>query len=102
MIGLIWACLNTFIPYILKLLIDTAVNFKGPLQEVFLEIKPYIIIYSLSWLFLCLNLRFLEFIKLKTFPNIRYDILTSQFSYLTQHQYQYCKLLAAKAASFQY
>jgi ATP-binding cassette subfamily B protein len=89
MIGLIWACLNTFIPYILKLLIDTAVNFKGPLQEVFLEIKPYIIIYSLSWLFLCLNMRFLEFIKLKTFPNIRYDILTSQFSYLTQHQYQY-------------
>ncbi len=88
-VGLIWACLNTLTPYVLKLLIDTAVNFKGPIREVFQALKPYIIFYPFTWFLLCINMRFLDFIKIKTFPSLREDILSSQFSYLIQHEYKY-------------
>lgn len=88
-VGLIWAFLNTLTPYVLKLLIDTAVNFKGPIREVFQALKPYIIFYPFTWLLLCINMRFLDFIKIKTFPSLREDILSSQFSYLIQHEYKY-------------
>lgn len=88
-VGLIWACLNTLTPYVLKLLIDTAVNFKGPVKDVFFELKPYILFYALTWFLLCINMRFLDWLKLKTFPSIRGDILSSQFSYLLQHEFKY-------------
>lgn len=88
-VGLIWACLNTLTPYVLKLLIDTAVNFKGPVKDVFFELKPYILFYALTWFLLCINMRFLDWFKLKTFPSIRGDILSSQFSYLLQHEFKY-------------
>jgi ATP-binding cassette subfamily B protein len=88
-VGLIWACLNTLAPYVLKLLIDAAVNFKGPIQDVFLELKPYIIFYPFTWTLLCINMLFLDFIKIKTFPSLREDILSSQFSYLIQHEFKY-------------
>jgi len=88
-VGFIWAGLNTLTPYVLKLLIDTAVNFKGPIQAVFSAIKPYILFYPFTWFLLCINMRFLDFVKIKTFPSIREDILSSQFSYLIQHEYKY-------------
>ena len=88
-VGLIWACLNTLTPYVLKLLIDAAVNFKGPIQDVFQELKPYIVFYPFTWFLLCINMRLLDFIKIKTFPSLREDILSSQFSYLIQHEYKY-------------
>lgn len=88
-IGFISASLNTLTPYVLKLLIDNMVNFKGPIQDVFVGIRPYIIFYPFSWFLLCINMRFLDFIKMKTFPSIREDILSSQFAYLIQHEYSY-------------
>ena len=88
-VGLIWACLNTLTPYVLKLLIDAAVNFKGPFQDVFLVLKPYILFYPFTWFLLCINMRFLDFIKIKTFPSLKEDMLSSQFSYLIQHEFKY-------------
>jgi ATP-binding cassette subfamily B protein len=88
-LGLIWAFLNTLIPYVLKLLIDTAVTFKGPIREVSQALEPYIIFYPLTRFLLCMNTRFLDLIKIKTFPSLREDILSSQFSYLIQHEYKY-------------
>ncbi len=88
-VSFIWAILNTLTPYILKLLIDSAVNFKGPVENVFVEMKPYVLLYPFAWFLVFLNMRFLDFIKIKTFPAIREDILSSQFSYLIQHEYKY-------------
>jgi len=34
-VGLIWAFLNTLTPYVLKLLIDTVVNFKHRFSQAF-------------------------------------------------------------------
>lgn len=88
-LGLVWACLNTLTPYVLKLLIDKAVNFQGPVALVFSALKPFILIYTCCWLLQLTNFRLIDFIKLKTFPSIRQAILSSQFSYLIQHEYIY-------------
>ncbi|MFI4955259.1 MAG: ABC transporter ATP-binding protein [Gammaproteobacteria bacterium] len=88
-VGLIWAITNTLMPYMLKIIIDKAVGFDGVQSTFFHAIQPYILLYLLVWVVLCLDMRLLDWIKLKLFPNMREDIMSNNFSYLNQHSYHY-------------
>lgn len=89
LIGITWALTTTFTPYTLKLIIDHAVNFRGNKSELFTAILPYIFIYLSLWIVLFLNMRFLDWTKLKLFPSLREDVITKMFSYLNQHSHHY-------------
>lgn len=88
-IGLIWAITNTLLPYILKLIIDHAVNFTGDKSAVFAAVQPYILFYIVVWVGLCIDMRWLDLIKLKFFPSLRQDIMAQMFAYLNQHSHQF-------------
>lgn len=88
-VGLIWAILNTLMPYGLKIIIDKAVRFSNDGDNFFEVIQPYILFYLLVWIVLCLDMRLLDWIKLKLFPSMRKDVMTDNFSYLNQHSYNY-------------
>lgn len=88
-IGLIWAITNTLMPYGLKLIIDKAVTSDGHSADFLKTIQPYILFYLLVWIILCLDMRLLDWIKLKLFPSIRQDIMSGNFAYLNQHSYHY-------------
>ena len=88
-VGLIWAITNTLMPYMLKIIIDKVVGFAGPSSAFFSMIMPYILLYLLVWVVLCLDMRLLDWIKLKLFPSLREDIMSSNFAYLNQHSYHY-------------
>lgn len=85
--GLIWAFTTTFTPYVLKLIIDHVVSSSG--DKLIKTTQPYLFAYIGLWIILCINLRLLDWTKLKLFPNLREDTMSQMFSYLNQHSHHY-------------
>ena len=84
-----WGINNSLSPYVLKLIIDKAVTLEGDKAEVFSALLPTISIYILLWILICADMRLLDWIKLKFFPSIRYDLINNMFSYLNKHSHQF-------------
>lgn len=89
LVGVLWAVINTFLPYTLKLIIDHVVAFEGDKSDLFQSTTPYVFGYTMLWVGLCINMRLLDWVKLKLFPNLREDVITHMFSYLNQHSHHY-------------
>lgn len=89
LIGLLWAFINTLLPYTLKLIIDHVASFTGNKDGLLKTIQPYAFAYIAFWVALCINMRFLDWVKLKLYPNLRADVMNGMFSYLNQHSHQY-------------
>ena len=87
-VALVWAITNTLLPYILKIIIDKAVATAGD-RSSFALIQPYIFLYIAVWIGLCLDMRLLDWVKMKLFPNLRQDTMEKMFAYLNQHSHQY-------------
>ena len=51
--------------------------------------QPYLFGYIALWMGLCLNMRVLDWVKLKLFPNLREDVMSQMFNYLNQHSHRY-------------
>jgi len=88
-VGLIWAITNTLMPYVLKLIIDKAVLLDDVRATFIDAVQPYIFLYLLVWVIVCLDMRLLDWIKLKLFPSLREDVMSDNFAYLNQHSYHY-------------
>lgn len=88
-IALYWGINNSLEPYVLKLIIDKVVAFEGNKSAVLSAVFPYAILYVALWAGVAMDMRFLDWIKLKLFPSIRYDIVTKIFAYLNQHSHRY-------------
>lgn len=80
---------NAISPYILKLIIDKAVSVNGDKFAVFNAVKPYFILYIALWFLIAINMRIFDWVRLKLFPSIRYDIVTNMFEYLNMHSHRY-------------
>lgn len=88
-VALFWAITNTLQPYILKIIIDKVAGFQGDKVSAFAAIQPYIFLYIALWVILCLDMRLLDWAKLKLFPSLRQDAMSKMFAYLNQHSHQY-------------
>ena len=88
-IALFWAITNTLLPYILKVIIDKAVGFEGDKLSVFAAIQPFIFLYIAIWVVLCVDMRLLDWVKMKLFPSLRQDVMSKMFAYLNQHSHDY-------------
>lgn len=89
LLGVIWAFTSTFMPWMLKMVIDNAVSSSGARQHVFQAVMPWVAGYLSLWLLLCVSMRFLDWVRLKLFPVLREDISMHMFSWLTQHSHRY-------------
>ncbi|WP_028388493.1 ABC transporter ATP-binding protein [Legionella fairfieldensis] len=88
-VALIWAVLNTLQPYVLKIIIDKIAKFQGDKMSAFVAIQPYIFLYLFLWVVLCLTMRTLDWAKLRLFPSLRQDAMSTMFAYLNQHSHHY-------------
>lgn len=88
-IGLSWALTSTLTPYVLKLIIDHAVDFSSHQSSFLKTMQPYFFTYIGLWIFFSINMRILDWVKLKLFPNLREDAMSQMFSYLNLHSHQY-------------
>ena len=84
-----WGVNNSLSPYVLKLIIDKAVAFEGDKSAVFNAVQPYIMLYIALWILIAVDMRFLDWVRLKFFPGIRYDLVTNMFSYLNKHSHRF-------------
>jgi len=88
-IGIYWGINNSLAPYVLKLIIDKVVAFEGDKSAIFVAVKPYILLYLTLWVAIAIDMRALDWVRLKLFPSIRYDLITKIFSYLELHSHRY-------------
>lgn len=89
LVGIIYSLTNTLTPYVLKLIIDHVVSFKGYKVELINTTWPYLIAYISLWIIACVNTRFLDWVKIKLFPSLRQDTMSQMFSYLNLHSHHY-------------
>ena len=87
--ALYWAINNSAAPYVLKIIIDTVVAHEGNRQEVWLAVQPYVLFYIVLWVGMAFDMRLLDWVKMRTFPSIRQDLMNNMFDYLTEHSYRY-------------
>lgn len=88
-IALYWGINNSLAPYVLKLIIDKVVAFEGDKSAVLSAVKPYVVLYIVLWIGIAIDMRFLDWVRLKLFPALRYDIMTKMFAYLGGHSHRY-------------
>ncbi|MCX7115725.1 MAG: ABC transporter ATP-binding protein [Gammaproteobacteria bacterium] len=88
-IALYWGVNNSLAPYVLKLIIDHVVAFEGDKAAVFSAVKPYVMLYIILWIGIAIDMRCLDWVKLKLFPSIRYDLMTQMYAYLGGHSHRY-------------
>jgi ATP-binding cassette, subfamily B, bacterial len=88
-IALYWGINNSLAPYVLKIIIDQVVAFEGDKLAIISAVKPYVVLYILLWIGIAFDMRFHDLVKLKMFPNLRYDIMTRMFAYLSGHSHRY-------------
>lgn len=84
-----WGINNTLSPYILKLIIDKVAAFSGDKIAVFNAIKPEVILYVTLWIIIAIDMRLLDWFRLKLFPCLRYDIIDYMFAYLNRHSHRF-------------
>ncbi|MDP3559043.1 MAG: ABC transporter ATP-binding protein [Legionellaceae bacterium] len=88
-IAFYWGINNSLTPYVLKLIIDKVVAFEGDKSAVLSAVMPYVVLYILLWVGVALDMRFLDWVRLKLLPSLRYDIMTKMFAYLEGHSHRY-------------
>lgn len=88
-IGVLWALVNAFMPYMQKLIIDHVVDSAVDRANIVASVAPYALAYVGLWVALATNMRVLDWVKLKLLPSLREDVMKDMFSYLTQHSHQY-------------
>ena len=88
-IALYWAIDNSLKPFILKMIIDKTVTLDSDRSTILAAVLPYIIIYISMWILVAIDMRLLDWVRLKFFTSVRYDIVTKMFSYLERHSHRY-------------
>ena len=88
-LALYWGVNNALSPYVLKLIIDKVAAFEGDKSQIFTAIMPYVTLYIVLWILIAVNMRFLDWVRLRLFPSLRYDVINSMFQYLNQHSHRY-------------
>lgn len=84
-----WAINNSLAPFVLKMIIDKTVAFSGDKAALLQAVKPYIILYVTLWILVSIDMRFLNWVHLKFFTSVRYDVVTKMFAYLGKHSHRY-------------
>lgn len=84
-----WAINNSLAPYVLKMIIDKTVMASDNKVAVFQAVQPYVILYVVLWVFVAVDMRILDWVRLKFFTSLRYDVVTKMFAYLNRHSHRY-------------
>lgn len=87
--ALYWGANNSISPYVLKLIIDKVAIFETDKSAVFQAVKPFVILYIILWVLISIDMRLVDWIKLRFYPGVRFDIINTMFSYLNRHSYRY-------------
>lgn len=86
---MIWALISSLNPYVLKLVIDSVVGFKGDLKDIWSAAGVPVFLFIALQVILDLAMRIEEWVKLRTVPGIKAEIRAKMFDYVQLHSYGY-------------
>jgi ATP-binding cassette subfamily B protein len=87
--GLYWGISNSLTPYVLKIIIDHVVEYQGDKAEVVSATLPYIFLYIGLWILIAIDMRLVDWLRLRLFPAIRADLMKNMFAYLNRQSHHY-------------
>lgn len=88
-IALIWSTNMSLSPYLLKILIDSVVQYSNDHSQLIAHISMPILCYILLTIILNINFRLYDYINLKLYPYLKGSIDKDMFSYLLDHSYTF-------------
>ncbi len=88
-ISIVWAINMSLSPYLLKIFIDTVVNYSHDQAELLTKISLPILGYILLTIILNINFRLYDYINLKLYPYLKGSIDRDLFSYILNHSYTF-------------
>jgi ATP-binding cassette subfamily B protein len=86
---LILAVLTSLTPYLMKVIIDDVVEYKGASGQLFSAVFIPAILFILMYQAMDFCWALYDYFKLKTLPKVREDIINKMFCYLQGHSYSY-------------
>lgn len=89
LISIVWAVNMSLSPYLLKVFIDTVVQYSNDQTQLLAHILTPILLYILLTIILNINFRLYDYINLKLYPYIKGSIDRDMFSYILDHSYTF-------------
>lgn len=89
LVALVWAINMSISPYLLKIIIDTVVQYANDQAKLLAAITTPIILYVLMTVILNLNFRLYDYINLKLYPYLKGSVDKDMFSYVLDHSYSF-------------
>ena len=80
---------STVMPYALKMIIDCISTHQGPRNNIFLQLKPALYLYTGCWLIWTIIARSQNLWQAYILPKFEADIRMSSLSYVLEHSYRY-------------
>ncbi len=80
---------STVMPYALKMIIDCISTHQGPRNNIFLQLKPALYLYTGCWLIWTIVARSQNLWQAYILPKFEADIRMSSLSYVLEHSYRY-------------
>jgi ATP-binding cassette subfamily B protein len=84
-----WGVNNALSPYVLKLIIDKVAAFQGDKTQIVTVIWPDVIFYIGLWVLIAVDMRCLDWLRLRLFPSLRFDVINAMSAYLNKHSHRY-------------
>lgn len=88
-VSLVWAINMSVSPYLLKVIIDTVVQYANDQTKLFAAILIPIILYVLMTVVLNLTFRFYDYINLNLYPYLKGSVDKDMFAYVLDHSYTF-------------
>lgn len=89
LISIIWAVNMSLSPYLLKVFIDTVIQYSNDQAQLLTHILTPILLYILLTIILNINFRLYDYINLKLYPYLKGSIDRDMFSYILNHSYTF-------------
>jgi ATP-binding cassette subfamily B protein len=88
-VALVWAINMSVSPYLLKIIIDTVVQYANDPTKLYAALFTPIVLYIAMTLVLNLNFRLYDYINLKLYPYLKGRVDKDMFAYVLDHSYSF-------------
>jgi ATP-binding cassette subfamily B protein len=89
LVSLIWAIEMSLSPYLLKIIIDSVVNYSQDKQKIVSAIFIPALLYVLMTVVINLNFRLYDYINLRLYPYLKSAVDKDMFEYLMHHSHTF-------------
>lgn len=89
LVSLIWAIEMSLSPYLLKVIIDTVVNYSQDNQKIVTAIFIPALLYVLMTIIINFNFRLYDYINLRLYPYLKSSVDKDMFEYLMNHSHTF-------------